>query len=177
MKLFLFDQKKLKYDVVSPHKLGILSLFLIFLGVFFGYIVSFSIPNPLYLERTIKILNEREKFSEESLKEYILELNIKFPDVVLAQSRLESGGYKSQLFRTNNNLFGMKKATSRPSTNKGVENGYAYYDNWKQSVVDYALYQAAYLSDIKSRDEYLQYLQQRYAEDSSYVTKLKKSLK
>jgi flagellum-specific peptidoglycan hydrolase FlgJ len=101
-----------------------------------------------------------------------LELNIKYPHIVLAQTQLETGGYKSPIFKENHNLFGMKVATQRPTTNKGEESGHAYYDNWKESVVDYGFYQAKYLSNIKSENEYLQYLKQFYAEDPNYMPKL-----
>ena len=68
----------------------------------------------------------------------------------------------------------MKVATRRPTTNKGEENGHAYYDNWKESVVDYAFYQAQYLSDIKTEANYLQYLNASYAEAPNYMEQLKK---
>jgi hypothetical protein len=45
------------------------------------------------------------------------------------------------------------------------------------SVIDYALYSATYLSDIKTEGEYFEYLRQNYAEDKSYVTRLKALIK
>lgn len=68
----------------------------------------------------------------------------------------------------------MREAKRRPTTNKGTENGHAYFDNWKESVVDYAFYQAAYLFKLKNEGEYWDYLGQNYAEDPNYVNKLKK---
>ena len=121
------------------------------------------------------ILREADKqneFSREKLKAYVLELNIKYPHIVMAQAELETGGFKSAIFKENHNLFGMKVATKRPTTNKGEENGHAYYENWRESVVDYAFYSAQYLSNIKSEAEYLEYLKQSYAEDPNYVAKL-----
>jgi hypothetical protein len=41
-----------------------------------------------------------------------------------------------------------------------------------ESVVDYAFYQAQYLSDIKTEAEYLQYLKANYAEDPNYMAQL-----
>ena len=123
------------------------------------------------------ILRESDKaneFSPEKLKAYILELNIRFPYIVYAQAQLETGEFKSKIFKENNNLFGMKVATRRPTTNKGEDNGHAFYDHWKESVVDYAFYSAQYLSHIKSESEYFEYLSQSYAEDAQYVTKLRK---
>lgn len=116
-------------------------------------------------------------FTEEKLVEYIKELNIKFPHIVLAQARLESGNFKSKIFKENNNLFGMKEAKQRISTNKGTNLGHARYDSWRECVLDYALYQATYLSKFKTEKEYYSYLGNNYAENSSYVELLKKIAK
>lgn len=101
-------------------------------------------------------------------------MNIRFPHIVYAQAQLETGNFTSHIFQVNNNLFGMREAKRRPTTNKGTENGHAYFDNWKESVVDYAFYQAAYLFKLKNEGEYWDYLGQNYAEDPNYVNKLKK---
>ena len=45
---------------------------------------------------------------EDSVYNYILELNIQHPEVVLRQARIESGNFKSRVFLENNNMFGMK---------------------------------------------------------------------
>jgi uncharacterized FlgJ-related protein len=122
------------------------------------------------------IINEFDKqneFSVDKLKDYISELNIKFPHIVLAQSQIESGHYKSRIFKENNNIFGMKQARQRPTVSKGTENNHAYYENWKQSVQDYAMYQAKYLSRLRTENEYLSYLGQSYAEDPNYVSKIR----
>ena len=66
----------------------------------------------------------------------------------------------------------MKPAKLRPTTSKGVLNGYAYYNNWKESVLDYALYQAAYAKSIDTEDNYY-ILLTTFAEDTSYTKKLK----
>lgn len=140
-------------------------------------IVNANKVNYISQETKAIILKEQNEFSRDKLKEYILELNIRYPHIVLAQAEIESGHFKSSIFKENNNLFGMKVATRRPTTNKGEENGHAYYDNWRESVVDYAFYSAQYLSDIKSEKEYLEYLKQNYAQDTSYVSKIKIILK
>jgi hypothetical protein len=67
----------------------------------------------------------------------------------------------------------MKQAVVRNNIAKGTNRGHAYYDCWQDSVIDYALYSATYLSDIKTEGEYFEYLRQNYAEDKSYVTRLK----
>ena len=116
-------------------------------------------------------------FTEEKLIEYVKELNIKFPHIVLAQARLESGNFKSNIFKENNNLFGMKEAKQRISTNKGTNLGHAKYENWKECVVDYALYQATYLSKFKTEEQYYSYLADNYAANGNYIKLVKKIAK
>ena len=124
-------------------------------------------------ETKMLILKENNKFSEDRLKEYVNSLNMKFPHIVIAQSKLESNNYSSTIFKANNNLFGMKEARIRPTTNKGTNLGHAVFDNWKDSVLDYAFFQAAYMKEIKTEDEYYSYLGVNYAEDTNYVKKVK----
>lgn len=71
------------------------------------------------------------------------------------------------------NFFGIKPATKRPTTNKGENRGHAYFNTWKDCVLDYAFYSATYLNDIKTEKEYLEYLKQNYAEDPNYLNKVK----
>lgn len=115
-----------------------------------------------------------DKFTTEKFKEYLVELNIKFPHIVFAQAVLETGNFKSKVFRNNHNLFGMKEAKQRATTNAGTELGHAIYKNWRESVVDYALYQCAFLSKLKTEEEYYNYLHEHYAEDPAYVKLVQK---
>jgi len=146
------------------------------IGGLFGYK---NVNDVKYITEETKqfIIKEQLKeneFTPERLKEYILELNIRFPHIVYAQAQLETGNFTSHIFKVNNNLFGMREAKRRPTTNKGTENGHAYFENWRESVVDYAFYQAAYLFKLKTEKEYWEYLGQNYAEDPNYIVKLKK---
>jgi uncharacterized FlgJ-related protein len=124
------------------------------------------------IERSI-LIKESDKFSEEKLKEYLLQLNIKFPHIVYAQAVLETGNFKSHVFQNNQNLFGMKQARIRATTNQGTELGHAVYNHWRESVVDYALYQCAFLLKVRSEEAYYQYLSENYAENPDYVSKIK----
>ena len=175
--LYRYDKTNLNYKKVTGTWL-IVALCLILVSIGVTSVVTLNRLNDVrFISEETKaiILREADKqheFTREKLKAYILELNVKYPHIVMAQAELETGGFKSKIFRENHNLFGMKVATKRPTTNKGEENGHAYYENWKESVVDYAFYSAQYLSNIKSEDEYLEYLKQSYAEDPNYVAKL-----
>jgi len=126
------------------------------------------------IEKKMHVRYEDNSFSEESLIEYLKNINMRFPDVVYAQAYLESGGFKSGIFKTNNNLFGMKVAKIRPTTAVMLHRGHALYRNWRESVMDYALYQSHYMSKYKTKEDYIKRLGQVYAEDPNYVVKLRK---
>lgn len=179
MKIYTFDSDNLKFKQIKPiHvKLGIGSV-LIMLFFILGSMVSFKPPKDITEQLTeyekILIINDMNKFSEKKLISKIKELNFKFPYIVLAQSLVETGEYKSDIFKENHNLFGMKEARVRLNLAKGTNRNHAFYDEWEDSVLDYALYAASYLGDLKTEEKYFQYLGQHYAEDPNYVSKLKK---
>jgi uncharacterized FlgJ-related protein len=152
----------------------------------FGFLGSFLIGRYYritsldQMEKELIVLNvEREKnsFTEDKLVEELKRLNVKFPHIVMAQSILETGRFKSNVFKENHNLFGMKQATVRINTASGTQNGHAYYENWLESVYDYAFYQCRYLNTIRTESEYFNYLSQSYAESDNYVMALKKVIK
>lgn len=124
----------------------------------------------------VSLEKEKNKFSEDKFVSELKRLNVKFPYIVMAQAIAETGHYKSQVFKENNNLFGMKQATVRINTAKGTQNGHAYYDNWYQSVYDYAFYQCRYLGQINSENEYYLYLSNSYAEAGDGYVKLLKEI-
>ena len=70
-------------------------------------------------------------------------------------------------------MFGMKKARRRTTTASMEKNGYAYYRDWIDCVYDYGFYSCCNLSEVNSETEYYAVLSDRYAEDPSYIEKLK----
>ena len=132
--------------------------------------------NIVQLEGGIHVINHEEvPFSKEELVNMIKDLGIKYPHIVLAQSILETGHWTSTIFKENHNLFGMKQARSRIRTAKGTQLNHAYYDNWKESVYDYAFYQCRYLSKINNEEDYFAALDASYAEvGNSYSVALRK---
>jgi|TARA_R110000823_G_scaffold258290_1_gene379772 uncharacterized FlgJ-related protein len=130
-------------------------------------------------ERELIVLNlktEQSKFSKDKLVELLKDLNVKFPHIVMAQSMIETGKWKSNIFKENHNLFGMKQANRRVNTAKGTQNNHAFYTSWEESVYDYAFYQCRYLGSIQTEAEYFQYLSNSYAENDEYVQILKKTI-
>tara|TARA_Y100001958_G_C21239371_1_gene566632 strand:- start:581 stop:1054 length:474 start_codon:yes stop_codon:yes gene_type:complete len=134
-----------------------------------GFKEALDIP----VEEVVVVLEEdANKFSQDALVEELKRLNVRFPHIVLAQAILETGYYESRIYNENNNLFGMKQARARATTALGTQLGHAYYNNWKESVTDYALYQAAYLNKLRTEKKYLNYLDKNYAEAKDYDKKL-----
>lgn len=108
----------------------------------------------------------------ESVYDRIFQLRLDHPDIVMAQCILESGEFTSDLFREGNNCLGMKVPGHRPTFAVGVYRNHAKFKSWHDCIADYALWQSAYGRGL-SDDAYLALLDRIYAEDGSYVTKLK----
>lgn len=121
-----------------------------------------------------KASNTPGDFSEKALVTLMKELKIKYPEVALSQARLETGNFTSAIFKENHNLFGMKMAELRPTSAIGINRGHALYSNWKESVVDYALFQSFIISRLKtvSKDSYRQHIQKYYSETSDYLARI-----
>ena len=120
-------------------------------------------------EERIIVIGEGDSFTEQKLVDMLLELNVKFPDIVFAQAMYESARWESNIWEENNNMFGMKVARVRPTTNLGAQYGHALYKNWRMSVYDYALWQAHMTKGLKTRSAYMAYLKKVYAEGTYHA--------
>jgi len=177
--IYKFNREMLKYENITPKAIGVIITLTLIISLTLIF-VTFRNVNEIKLissETKAIILRDNDVFTKDKLKNYLEQLNVKYPDIVMVQAEHESNHFTSKLFRENNNMFGMKISTSRPTTQNGEQNGYAYYNTWRESVLDYASYSATYLNKIKTRKEYLQYLGNSYAEDTLYVEKLINQLK
>ena len=97
-------------------------------------------------------------FSEENLLEELINLKVKFPHLVLAQSKFETGNFSSGIFKHNRNLFGMRVPGNRSTTAIGERKGFAIYKDWRHSVYDYAMWQAQFVSQCRTEEDYLKRL-------------------
>lgn len=146
----------------------------------------------LSMSSVVKITKVFEKvpvvihYSEEpcdsaNLCKYIQTLNLRFPKIVYQQVMLESNYLSSSLYKTQNNLLGMENATYRPTIGKNLGTRFAYYNNWKESLIDYALWQSYLTKDIKTEEEYYTFLDKVYCPEQleenkgeKYSTRLKR---
>jgi flagellum-specific peptidoglycan hydrolase FlgJ len=124
---------------------------------------------------------KRKNFTPQNFAKYVKELNILYPDVAIAQSMIESGHFGSDIFKQNNNLFGMKHPGRRKTTSVGKKNGHASYKDWLDSVKDYKLWQENWGLQNLSKEEYLNKLNQIYCIKGScntndYASKVKQLL-
>jgi len=101
-------------------------------------------------------------FSEKNLGQELKNQGVMYPDVVMAQSMLETGHFKSDIFLDNNNLFGMKHPRQRQTLSKGPSRGHASFDKWQDSVRDYKMWQDYNKLSNLSKDEYIAKLNRIY---------------
>ena len=145
-------------------------------GLVVGYILDDSKKKYMVIAESIFITPDEPVPDTAEVRKYLEALNIRFIDVALAQALEETGHFKSPIYKECKNLFGMKFAIVRPRTARGELRGHAYYDDWKMSCIDYALFQARFCSKIRTEGEYLQFLGRVYAENPKYINNLKKHL-
>jgi flagellum-specific peptidoglycan hydrolase FlgJ len=142
----------------------------------------------VYLTHTTTIKSKNIQHNEyqtndssitEHLKYCFTKHKIKFSHIVLAQAKLESNNFKSDIFKTNNNMFGMKVPAQRFTfaINDADFANYAKFANLEDCVRDYKSWQKTYATLITTEDGYFQLLNNIYAEDTDYVNKLKKLIK
>jgi len=115
-------------------------------------------------------------FSEERMIRLAEDIGIKYIDVMVAQSKIETAHYTSQVFKANKNLFGMKLPRIRETTAIGEQYNHADYVTWQQSVVDYKLWQDRVISKLNTKRKYLAYLYKNYAENKQYVKLIKRMI-
>lgn len=172
-KIYYFDKENLQYKPISTE---------IYLYIIIGLIVVFLLG--MLISRCDSNVNIKgndptslKPFSEDALINLLENSNIKYPYIVLAQAKLESAYFTSKIFKSNNNMFGMRKARQRITTAECEKNTYAYYKTWEDCVYDYGLWQNNVICGISSEEDYFNKLSERYAEDTMYVSKLKTIIK
>jgi len=175
---YKYNKEILDFEKSTAHRKLIAALCLsVILSLGLGFLaIQGTKIEKLTPEEKLIVIREGREFSEEKLIEKIHRLNFKFPHIVLAQAKLESGNFKSAIFLENHNMFGLREARLRANLAKGTNRSHAYYDSWEDSLLDYALYYSTYLGRLRSESEYFQYLQQSYAEDPTYVRRLKEMI-
>jgi uncharacterized FlgJ-related protein len=153
---------------------------------------DFSNANKNYIDVTADMTVPPTPLNVENLKKEIENNEIICAHEVFAQMMLESGNLSSFLLKKSNNMLGMRYPAKRNTTACGIylpaqdtiimgtqeelrklaaQNNYAVYASWQDAVADYKLWQE---SAFKMKDRYLEFLGKVYAQDTLYVTKIRK---
>lgn len=146
-------------------KEGCLLLIGLFIGTLYERYITPS-NNPILVKDTVVVHDTIVKsiaaippLNETNVLKELKKQNIPHAKIVLAQSKLETGGYKSKLCKTHNNIFGLKKG-----------NSYRRYNNYVACIADY---KKRISSKYKGGDYYKFLTELGYAEDPEYTQKLK----
>jgi uncharacterized FlgJ-related protein len=171
--IYKYNQSTLQYEPI-PHLSKVLKGLAIFL-LLFGFIGATSEKEDNYIitAEDILLVNSQNEFSEDKFISMLDEINLPYPHITLAQAKLETGNFTSKIFNENHNSFGQKEAKVRVNLARGTQYGHAYYNNWEESILDYAFWYSTYASKCKSEEEFYQLLDKVYAEDELYSKKLK----
>ena len=109
-----------------------------------------------------------------------VESGAKHPEVIMAQLIIESASGTSDVYRNSNNLYGMKRVSSKGRPTLQIPDvdyyGYGKYLNWQHSILDRVLWDKWVFRKTGIPDdvnEYLNKIDGIYAEDPGYVQKIK----
>ena len=122
------------------------------------------------------VIVKHAPFSEERMIRLAKDIGIKYIDVMVAQSKIETAHYTSLVFKANKNLFGMRLARIRETTAIGEQHNHADYVSWQQSVADYKLWQDRVIHKLNTKQKYLAYIDKYYADNKQYVNLIKRMI-
>ncbi len=100
---------------------------------------------------------------QENIEDALDYFNVRFKRVVIAQSKLETAHYTSNIYITTNNMFGLSRAGK-----------YYKFNRWWESIVAYKTIIQNRYEGGDTEEEYLQWIGTFYAEDTLYISKLKR---
>jgi len=172
--LYKIDKNNVRYEEAKRPKAPLIIGAILIISTTVGICQMFgSVPayGPTQYQT---VYNDSDTFNQENLIQMLKDLHVRFPSIVLAQSILETGHWTSKMYKVNHNLFGMREAYARIRTAQGTRYKHAYYSSWRESVYDYAFYQARYMNKAKTEEQYYAALEASYAENPAYVENLKK---
>lgn len=87
------------------------------------------------------LLFRPKKSNDRIIREIIERSNYRqMADLIVAQAKHETKGYRSAIFNENNNFFGMKMPEKRQTKAVGINRNHAVYKSKSDSVKDYLLW-------------------------------------
>jgi uncharacterized FlgJ-related protein len=158
----LTDDLKLK----RVSNLGIVAKFSLLLNFVFVIIICVLIAKEpsirkIHTHTTDTITIGDVSMTDSSILKELVKHKCVLPSIAIAQARIESGNYKSQVCKQNKNLFGIK--WHKCEFVAGEHLNHASYKSYKDNIRCYIHIQNRYLRNIDGR----------YAAAGGYVTILK----
>lgn len=138
----------------------------ILIAVIVSYIICFILAAELNAKDKTVIKLEQPEFLLKEINDTIMlqaceHFGIKYPRIVTAQAILESGYFKSRVFREYNNPFGLYNSKKKD---------YYKFNHWSDAIIAYGK-MVEYKFD---GDDYYKFLEELpYALDENYVNKVK----
>ena len=102
------------------------------------------------------------ELTDEAILKELIEQDCVLPNVALAQFKIESQHFKSEICKENKNIAGIK--TSRSEYVIGKNRNHCSYATYRDCIRDY----------IRIQNRYLENIDGRYAEDGQYVALVRK---
>ena len=107
--------------------------------------------------------------TKDSFYRYCAFDSIRFPDVVWAQARHESGNFSSPLYRNKNNFLGLYDSRRKQ---------YMEFDHWTDCLTAYRRYVQYKYTGRDEIGEYISWLEDMgYAEDPEYTVKIERMMR
>ena len=112
--------------------------------------------------------------TKKTLIEFINMLPIQHKKILYQKIMLETGHLKSVRCLRDNNLIGMKCVKVRNTTQTGSHTSYGVYDDWRDSIIDYLLWQQHCIKKRLTEKEYYDYTCKVYSiNKDKYINVLK----
>ena len=125
---------------------------------FVGILAIFAIVTSFAFTKQIAKLDGTMVYKE------LVKIGVKFPEIVVAQAKLETGNFTSNYYQQRCNLFGFR-----------TKNGYMYFESWKHACQSYKHWQD---KNYRYGKDYFTFLKDvGYASDTGYIRKLKQIIK
>jgi hypothetical protein len=175
--IYKFDKNSLLL-VKDKRKMRILSgsILLIVIGSFIlGRYVQSTILDSFEV-KFLEYQRQEQLLSQDKIIELLKKHKVRNPYIALAQAYVETNLGRTGVGRPNKNLFGMRFARQRSTLAIGEENNFAVFDNWRESVLDYTLWQDAVfgVQSFPTEEQYYDILDQIYCQGNhSYSQSVK----
>lgn len=127
---------------------------------------------------TVETLPSAQKYelTKSHVIEFIQKLPIQHPDILYQKIMLETGHLTSKQALEYGNLVGMRTVKKRITTQSGSSsNQYGKYSDWRDSIIDYLLWQQHVVKKRLSKQQYYEFTAKIYSTNREhYVNVLKK---